>query len=113
MHVKLESNMIDIIHHAVSNGITFLDTSDVYSPFTNEVFIGNAYKEMRVEIATMFGVRFVDGRREVRGDPKYIRQACEASLKRLGVDCIDLYYQHRVDTTVPIEVTVSGNSFRI
>ncbi|KMZ60638.1 putative Aldo/keto reductase [Zostera marina] len=109
---KLESNMIKVIHHAVSNGITFLDTSDVYGPFTNEVLIGNASKDievlgsMKVEIATMFGVRFVDGRREVRGDPMYIRQACEASLKRLGVSCIDLYYQHRVDTTVPIEVTI-------
>ena len=61
----------------------------------------------RVELATKFGISFADGKREVRGDPAYVRAACEGSLKRLGVSCIDLYYQHRVDTRVPIEVTVS------
>ena len=59
-----------------------------------------------MELATKFGIDFTDGKREIRGDPAYVRAACEGSLKRLGVDCIDLYYQHRVDTKVPIEVTV-------
>jgi aryl-alcohol dehydrogenase-like predicted oxidoreductase len=63
----------------------------------------------KVEVATKFGISFAaDGRREVRGDPEYVRAACEGSLRRLGVDCIDLYYQHRVDMSVPIEVTVSA-----
>ena len=61
----------------------------------------------KVELATKFGISFADGKREIRGDPAYVRAACEASLKRLNIDCIDLYYQHRVDTRVPIEVTVS------
>ena len=61
----------------------------------------------KVELATKFGISFADGKREIRGDPAYVRAACEASLKRLDIDCIDLYYQHRVDTRVPIEVTVS------
>jgi aryl-alcohol dehydrogenase-like predicted oxidoreductase len=60
-----------------------------------------------VDLATKFGVSFLNGKREIRGDPAYVRAACEGSLKRLGVDCIDLYYQHRIDTRVPIEVTVS------
>ncbi|KAM0828156.1 hypothetical protein ACQ4PT_067732 [Festuca glaucescens] len=61
----------------------------------------------KVDLATKFGLSFADGKREIRGDPAYVRAACEGSLKRLGVDCIDLYYQHRIDTRVPIEVTVS------
>ena len=61
----------------------------------------------KVELATKFGISFADGKREIRGDPAYVRAACEASLKRLNIDCIDLYYQHRVDTRVPIEATVS------
>ena len=61
----------------------------------------------KVELATKFGISFADGKREIRGDPAYVRAACEASLKRLNIDCIDLYYQHRVDTRVPVEVTVS------
>ena len=60
----------------------------------------------KVELASKFGITFADGKRELRGDPAYVRAACEGSLKRLEVDCIDLYYQHRVDTRVPIEVTV-------
>lgn len=105
---KPEPEMINLIHHAISSGITFLDTSDVYGPHTNEILLGKALSiREKVELATKFGACFVDGKREVRGDPAYVRQACEASLKRLGVDCIDLYYQHRVDTRVPIEVTVS------
>ena len=62
-----------------------------------------------MELATKFGISFADGKREIRGDPAYVRAACEASLKRLGIDCIDLYYQHRIDTRVPIEVTVSSS----
>ncbi|GLT37468.1 hypothetical protein SLA2020_181640 [Shorea laevis] len=108
---KPEPDMIALIHHAVNSGITFLDTSDVYGPHTNEILLGKALKRgLRdtVELATKFGNIFVDvdGKREVRGDPAYVRAACEASLKRLGVDCIDLYYQHRIDTRVPIEVTM-------
>ena len=61
----------------------------------------------KVELATKFGLSYADGKREIRGDPAYVRAACEASLKRLNIDCIDLYYQHRVDTRVPVEVTVS------
>ena len=60
----------------------------------------------KVELATKFGVILADGKREVRGDPAYVRAACEGSLKRLEIDCIDLYYQHRIDTRVPIEITV-------
>jgi len=62
----------------------------------------------KVELATKFAVSFADGKREIRGDPAYVRAACEGSLKRLGIDCIDLYYQHRIDKKVPIEVTVSA-----
>lgn len=108
---KPELDMIALIHHAVRSGITFLDTSDIYGPFTNEVLLGKALQESglrnQVELATKFGFRFYeDGRREICGDPAYVRAAREASLKRLGLDYIDLYYQHRVDTRVPIEVTV-------
>nr|ABK21001.1 unknown [Picea sitchensis]ABK23757.1 unknown [Picea sitchensis] len=105
---KPDQEMITLIHHAVSSGITFLDTSDIYGPFTNEVLVGKAIKEIRekVQLATKFGISFADGKREIRGDPAYVRASCEASLKRLDVDCIDLYYQHRIDTRVPIEVTI-------
>ncbi|KAF9621955.1 hypothetical protein IFM89_029175 [Coptis chinensis] len=108
---KPESDMIDLIHHAIDKGITFLDTSDVYGPFTSEILLGKALKDIRnkVELATKFGTdlaNFAIGKMSVRGDPAFVRAACEASLKRLQVDCIDLYYQHRVDTGVPIEVTI-------
>ncbi|KAL5834599.1 hypothetical protein ACOSQ4_014096 [Xanthoceras sorbifolium] len=106
---KPESQMIALIHHAINSGITFLDTADIYGPHTNEILLGKALKggmRERVELATKFAVSIEDGKREVRGDPAYVRAACEASLKRLDVDCIDLYYQLRVDTRVPIEVTM-------
>lgn len=106
---KPEPDMIALIHHAINSGITFLDTSDIYGPHTNEILLSKALKggmREKVELATKFGISFADGKREIRGDPAYVRAACEASLKRLDVDCIDLYYQHRVDTRVPIEVTV-------
>lgn len=106
---KPDSDMIALIHHAIGCGVTLLDTSDIYGPFTNEILVGKALKDGfrdKVELATKFGISFADGKREIRGEPAYVRAACEASLKRLDVDCIDLYYQHRIDTRVPIEVTV-------
>ncbi|KAK4732941.1 hypothetical protein R3W88_025929 [Solanum pinnatisectum] len=106
---KPEPDMIQLIHHAINSGVTFLDTSDVYGPHTNEILLGKALKggmRERVELATKFAVCFADGKMQVRGEPAYVRAACEASLKRFDVDCIDLYYQHRIDTRVPIEVTV-------
>ncbi|XP_043722958.1 probable aldo-keto reductase 4 [Telopea speciosissima] len=105
---KPEEDMIALIHHAINTGVTFLDTSDVYGPHTNEILLGKALKGTRekVELATKFGAIFTEGKLETRGDPAYVRAACEASLKRLQVDCIDLYYQHRIDTQVPIEITM-------
>ncbi|KAE8022934.1 hypothetical protein FH972_008695 [Carpinus fangiana] len=108
---KPEQDMIALIHHAVHSGVTFLDTSDMYGPFTNEILLGKALKnggvKERVELATKFGLRYANGKIEnIRGDPAYVRASCEASLKRLHLDCIDLYYQHRVDTRIPIEVTI-------
>ncbi|KAF8688170.1 hypothetical protein HU200_042401 [Digitaria exilis] len=107
---KPEPDMIALIHHAVAAGVTLLDTSDVYGPHTNEVLLGKALQggvREKVQLATKFGIKLgADGSREIRGDPAYVRAACEGSLKRLGVDCIDLYYQHRIDTRVPIEVTI-------
>ncbi|KAK1411097.1 hypothetical protein QVD17_37641 [Tagetes erecta] len=105
---KPEPDMINLIHHAINAGVTFLDTSDVYGPKTNEMLLGKALKggmREKVELATKFGIKY-DGAWEVNGDPAYVRAACEASLQRLGVDCIDLYYQHRIDTRVPIEITM-------
>ncbi|KAC9579623.1 hypothetical protein E3N88_45611 [Mikania micrantha] len=105
---KPEPDMINLIHHAINAGVTFLDTSDVYGPKTNEILLGKALKggvREKVELATKFGVKH-DGSWEVKGDPAYVRAACEASLQRLDVDCIDLYYQHRIDTRVPIEITM-------
>ncbi|XP_068331914.1 probable aldo-keto reductase 2 [Pyrus communis] len=106
---KPDQDMITLIHHAINSGVTFLDTSDIYGPFTNEILLGKALKggvRDKVELATKFGVRFAENKMEVQGDPAYVRAALESSLKRLGVDSIDLYYQHRIDTSVPIEVTV-------
>jgi aryl-alcohol dehydrogenase-like predicted oxidoreductase len=107
-----EEESIATLHRALEIGVTFLDTADMYGPFTNEKLVGQAIKDRRdqVILATKFGnVRTEDGGwKGVNGHPDYVRQACEASLKRLGVDVIDLYYQHRVDTTVPIEDTVGA-----
>ncbi|XP_061991819.1 probable aldo-keto reductase 2 [Rosa rugosa] len=106
---KPEADMIKLIHHAVDSGVTFLDTSDIYGPHTNEILLGKALSggvRDKVELATKFGARSADNKREIRGEPAYVRAACEGSLKRLGVDSIDLYYQHRIDTRVPTEVTV-------
>jgi len=100
------------IRRALELGVTFLDTADMYGPFTNEELVGRVIADRRDEVvlATKFGnVRGPNGKRlGVRGDPDYVREACEASLRRLGTETIDLYYQHRVDPKVPIEETVGA-----
>jgi aryl-alcohol dehydrogenase-like predicted oxidoreductase len=100
------------IHRALDLGVTFLDTADVYGPHTNEVLVGRAIRDRRasVVLATKFGnVRDAAGANiGVNGSPEYVRQCCDASLKRLGIDVIDLYYQHRVDLNVPIEETIGA-----
>ncbi len=107
-----EATAIDTIHRALDLGVTFLDTADMYGPFTNEQLVGKAIKDRRddVQLATKFGnERLPDGTRVgINGKPEYVHKACDASLQRLGVDHIDLYYQHRVDQTVPIEETVGA-----
>jgi aryl-alcohol dehydrogenase-like predicted oxidoreductase len=103
---------IATIHRALELGVTFLDTADMYGPFTNERLVGRAIAGRRDEVvvATKFGnVRGESGERlGIRGDADYVREACDASLQRLGVETIDLYYQHRVDPDVPIEETVGA-----
>ena len=105
-----EEESIATIHRAIELGITFLDTADMYGPFTNERLVGKAIADRRekVVLATKFGnVRGEDGSfLGVSGRPDYVREACDASLSRLGVEHIDLYYQHRVDPETPIEETV-------
>jgi len=109
-----DSESIATIHHSLDRGVTFLDTADMYGSGRNEELVGRAIRERRGEVflATKFGnVRGPNGEfGGVRGDPDYVRQACDASLKRLGVEQIDLYYQHRVDVNVPIEDTVGAMS---
>uniref|UniRef100_A0A2N9I172 NADP-dependent oxidoreductase domain-containing protein n=1 Tax=Fagus sylvatica TaxID=28930 RepID=A0A2N9I172_FAGSY len=105
-----EEDGISVIKHAFSKGITFFDTSDAYGPQTNEILLGKALKQLpreKIQIATKFGIqRTTFPNLQVNGSPEYVRSCCEASLKRLDVQYIDLYYQHRVDTKVPIEETV-------
>jgi aryl-alcohol dehydrogenase-like predicted oxidoreductase len=103
-----DEESVATIHRALDIGVTFLDTADAYGPFTNERLVGGALKGRRDEVvlATKFGnQRRPDGSRTVNGHPDYVRQACDGSLERLGTGHIDLYYQHRVDPTVPIEET--------
>ena len=108
-----DAESIRTLHRATELGVTFFDTADMYGPFKNEELLGEAFRGRReqVVIATKFGiVRDPDNPsvRGINGTPAYVRQACEASLKRLGTDYIDLYYQHRVDPNTPIEETVGA-----
>ncbi|MEM6590935.1 MAG: aldo/keto reductase [Cyanobacteria bacterium P01_C01_bin.73] len=107
-----EAEAIATLHRALDLGVTFLDTADMYGPFTNEELVGKAIRDRReqVVIATKFGnVRTPDGGwGGVCGTPDYVRQCCDASLKRLGTEVIDLYYQHRVDPNTPIEETIGA-----
>lgn len=112
-----DARSIATIQHALDLGVTLLDTSDIYGPFTNEQLVGAAVRGRRDSaiIATKFGImRAPDGRAlGINGRPDYVRQACDASLTRLGVEAIDLYYQHRVDPAVPIEETVGAMAYLV
>ena len=107
-----DAESLATIGRALDLGVTFLDTADMYGPFTNEQLVGRAIRGRRdeVQLATKFGiVRSPEGARlGIKGDAAYVTASCEASLQRLGVETIDLYYQHRVDTDVPIEETVGA-----
>ena len=107
-----DAKSIETMHRALDLGVDFFDTADIYGPFTNEELVGRAIRDRRerVVLATKFGnVRTADGKwLGINGRPEYVRQSCEASLKRLGVNEIDLYYQHRVDLETPIEDTVGA-----
>ena len=108
-----DADAIAVIHHALDQGITLLDTADMYGPHTNEELVGRAIDGRRddVFVATKFGIQLDPGdpqARGVDGRPEYVQRACEASLRRLKIDTIDLYYQHRVDPAVPIEDTVGA-----
>lgn len=107
-----DAQSIDVIHRALDLGVNFLDTADMYGPFTNEQLVGRAIKGRReqVVVATKFGnERNPDGSWVgINGRPDYVKKACDASLQRLGIDHIDLYYQHRVDANTPIEETIGA-----
>ncbi|KAK7397303.1 hypothetical protein VNO78_18471 [Psophocarpus tetragonolobus] len=106
-----DEQAVSVIKHAFSKGITFFDTSDIYGlHHANELLVGKALRQLpreKIQLATKFGITKIDSSNMyVNGRPEYVRSCCEASLKRLDVDYIDLYYQHRVDTAVPIEETM-------
>src|ERR1044072_1260043 len=107
-----EGEAIRTIHRAIELGVDFLDTADMYGPFTNEKLVGRAIADRRDRVVV--ATKFANWRGEngewlgLRGDAEYVREACDASLQRLGVDHIDLYYQHRVDPKTPIEETVGA-----
>ena len=108
-----DAESIATIHHALERGINLLDTADMYGPYTNEVLVGKAIHDRRDQafVASKFGIVRDPGNpttRGVNGSPEYVRASCDSSLKRLGLDHLDLYYQHRVDTNVPIEETVGA-----
>ncbi|MGL5829435.1 MAG: aldo/keto reductase, partial [Angustibacter sp.] len=105
-----EAQAVRTLEEAVQRGVSMFDTADMYGPFTNERLLGRvlAPHRERVLIATKFGVDRRDGGWGINGTPEYVRSACDASLDRLGIDTIDLYYQHRVDPEVPIEETVGA-----
>ncbi|HSB11002.1 MAG TPA: aldo/keto reductase [Blastocatellia bacterium] len=108
-----EAESLATLDRALDLGLDFFDTSDAYGPYKNEELLGKAFRTRRDEviIATKFGIRRDPGdpmKRWIDGRPEYVREACDASLRRLGIDCIDLYYQHRVDVNVPIEETVGA-----
>jgi aryl-alcohol dehydrogenase-like predicted oxidoreductase len=108
-----DAESIATIHHALDRGVTLLDTADMYGPHVNEELVGKAIRDRREQafVATKFGIVRDPGdpsSRGVNGRPEYVRAACEGSLKRLGIETIDLYYQHRVDPSVPIEETVGA-----
>lgn len=109
-----QSEHVKVIQRAIDLGVNFIDTADMYGPFTNEVLVGKAIKGRRDEV--VLATKFGNSRGEngeflgVKGDPDYVRKSCDASLRRLDVDVIDLYYQHRVDTKVPIEETIGAMS---
>ncbi|DBA67927.1 hypothetical protein WJX79_000034 [Trebouxia sp. C0005] len=109
-HTATEEESVAVIHKAIELGVTLLDTSDVYGPFTNEELVGKALKGKRshVQLCTKFGIKFTkEGGMAYDGSRKYVREACLGSLKRLNTDYIDLYYMHRMDPNVPIEETMA------
>src|SRR3954470_1769353 len=108
-----EAESIATIHRALDLGITFFDTADVYGPHTNEELVGRALKghRERVVIATKFGILRSPSKPEFRGTsgkPDYVKESCDGSLRRLGIECVDLYYVHRVDPDTPIEETIGA-----